>query len=64
MFYNDRLIELNQINEDMQCKLELYTQFLKLYEQYLGRELCDGEKNVFNTAIKILLWKIHCKTFK
>lgn len=24
----------------------------------------NGEKNVFNTAIKILLWQIHCKSFK
>lgn len=26
--------------------------------------MCDGEKQVFNTAIKILLWQIHCKSFK
>ncbi|MBR2414720.1 MAG: helicase, partial [Clostridia bacterium] len=26
--------------------------------------LADGEKGVLNTAIKILIWKIHCKTFK
>ena len=64
MFSNNALVELNRINEDLQCKLELYELFQKLYEQYLGRELCAGEKNVFNTAIKILLWQIHCKTFK
>lgn len=64
MFNNKTLIELEMINLDTECKLDLYDQFQKLYEQYLGRSLCDGEKNVFNTAIKILLWQIHCKTFK
>lgn len=29
-----------------------------------GRTLSEGEESVLNTAIKILLWKIHCKTFK
>lgn len=64
MFVNGKLVELRYINEDSQCKMELYGQFQKLYEQYLGRELCDGEKNVLNTAIKIMLWQVHCKTFK
>lgn len=26
--------------------------------------MSEGEESVLNTAIKILLWKIHCKTFK
>ncbi len=64
MFENGKLIGLKVINEDLDFKLELYNLFRKLYEQYLGRELCDGEMNVLNTAIKILLWQIHCKTFK
>lgn len=64
MFIEDRLVELNIINNDLQYKLALYGQFQKLYERYLGRQLVDGEVNVLNTAIKILLWQIHCKTFK
>jgi hypothetical protein len=64
MFVGNKLIELSIINNDLQCKLDLYAQFRRLYEQYLGRKLVEGEVNVLNTAIKILLWKIHCKTFK
>lgn len=64
MFDNEKIVSLKIINEDQECKLEIYGEFEKLYEQYLGRELCDGEKNVLNTAIKILLWQIHCKSFK
>lgn len=64
MFFDNNLIELSEINEDLQCKLRLYEAFHLLYEQYLGRQLCDGEKNVLNTAIKIMLWQIHCRTFK
>lgn len=64
MFSNGALVNLKDINDDLEFKLDLYMQFLKLYEQYLGRNLCDGERNVLNTAIKILLWQIHCKSFK
>ncbi|MCH5340739.1 MAG: DEAD/DEAH box helicase [Acetatifactor sp.] len=64
MFSNGVLLELSEINDDLQFRLDLYKQFQKLYEQYLGRNLCDGERNVLNTAIKILLWQIHCKSFK
>ena len=64
MYRNGTLVSLNTINEDKQCQLELYEQFIRLYEHYLGRDLCAGEKNVLNTAIKILLWQIHCKSFK
>lgn len=64
MFKHDDFISLNSINEDQECKLSLYEYFEQLYEYYLGRILNNGEKNVFNTAIKILLWQIHCKSFK
>ncbi|MBQ2883377.1 MAG: DEAD/DEAH box helicase [Alphaproteobacteria bacterium] len=64
MFAEGKIVELSRINQDLECKLELYELFIRLYEQYLGRELVDGEKNVLNTAIKILLWQVHCKTFK
>lgn len=64
MFENGELVSLKTINEDLDCKLSLYKQFEILYEMYLGRELCNGEINVLNTAVKILLWQIHCKSFK
>lgn len=43
---------------------QLLNEFNKLYSIYLGRQLEDGEKNVFNTAIKIIFWRITSKTFK
>lgn len=64
MFIGDELIPLKTLNEDVQFKLELYNQFNKLYSVYLGRLMVDGEKSVFDTAVKIMIWKIHCKTFK
>lgn len=63
MFQHDDFVSLSSINEDQECKLSLYEYFEQLYEYYLGRILNKGEKNVFNTAIKILLWQIHCKSF-
>jgi hypothetical protein len=48
----------------LQYKLNIYSQFEILYSRYFGREIVSGEKSVFDTAIKILIWKIHCKTFK
>lgn len=60
----NQIISLDSINKDLQCKLQVYNDFQMLYEVYLGRELEEGEKSVFDTAIKIMMWKIHCKTFK
>ena len=64
MFDNKKLISLKEINSDNNNKLELYSQFERLYSAFLQRPLVDGERSVFNTAIKIMLWKVHCKTFK
>lgn len=64
MFEGDEFVSLNSINSDQEYKLQLYDFFGQLYEYYLDRPMCDGERNVFNTAIKILLWQIHCKSFK
>ena len=65
LFDGDRLISIAQINTDTDSKLQLYQNLQNLYRYYLnGRELSDGEESVLNTAIKILLWKIHCKMFK
>lgn len=65
MFKNNSLISLKDINQDYENKLSLYNHFAELYVIYLnGRQLSDGERSVLNTAIKILLWKVYCKTFK
>jgi superfamily II DNA/RNA helicase len=64
IFINDNLIPLNDINSDSSNKLELYLRFQELYSGYLGRDLEKGEQNVFNTAIKIILWKVYGRTFK
>jgi len=65
LFQDDTLLPLSKINEDFEYKLLLYGHFRDLYKYYLnGRDLSEGEESVLNTAIKILLWKIHCKTFK
>lgn len=42
---------------------EVYEDFQCLYKQYLGRELTAAEKFVFDSAIKIMIWKVHGKTF-
>lgn len=64
IFENNEIISLETLNEDENEKLELYQSFEKIYSSYLGRDLTHGEQNVFNTAIKIILWKVHGKTFK
>lgn len=64
VFVNNKLIALNDINSDSQERLELYSLFQQLYSNYLGRPLERGESNVFNTAIKIIFWKVYGKTFK
>lgn len=42
---------------------EIYEDFHCLYKQYLGRELTAAETYVFDSAIKIMIWKVHGKTF-
>lgn len=65
LFEGEHLISLAKINADYDSKLHLYESLCDLYRYYLNdRTLSEGEESVLNTAIKILLWKIHCKTFK
>ena len=40
---------------------EVYEDFQCLYKQYLGRELTAAEKFVFESSIKIMIWKVHGK---
>lgn len=42
---------------------EVYEGFACLYKKYLGRELTKAEKSIFDSAIKIMIWKIYGKTF-
>ncbi len=63
-FENNKLIDFKYINADDKYKLKLYFHFSDLYSIYLGRDLGDGEKDVLNTAIKIMLWRVYGKTFK
>jgi len=64
LFINENLISLDEIRNDEYCRLSLYSHFKSLYEGYLGRYLNDGESNVLNTAIKIIIWRVYGKTFK
>lgn len=64
VFPDNTLISINEINNDLNCKLDLYGQFRILYETYLGRDLVDAERDVLSTAIKIMLWRVYGKTFK
>lgn len=61
-FYNDTFLALNQINGPE--ARTVFSTFAKLYSAYLGRDLFPGEQNVFETAIRIILWRVHGKTFK
>jgi hypothetical protein len=64
VFIDGNLVSLNLISSDSRNRLQLYSYFQELYSVYLGRNLVRGEQNVFDTAVKIILWKVHGKTFK
>lgn len=64
VFNNGSLVSLANLSSDSEHRLELYKHFQNLYSIYLGRVLEDGEQSVLNTAIKIMLWRVHGKTFK
>lgn len=64
IFHDNEIVTLETLNEDVDEKHSLYDKFEKIYSNYLGRELSHGEHNVFSTAIKIIIWKVHGKTFR
>lgn len=64
VFEGNEIVSLSRLNKDFSDRLELYSNFRKLYAVYLNRPLGDGEGNVLDTAIKIMLWQVHGKTFK
>lgn len=61
---NQNIIPLRTINIDLRNRLQLYSYFRQLYSIFLNRPLGRGETNVLDTAIKIILWQVHGKTFK
>ncbi|MNW33569.1 ski2-like helicase [compost metagenome] len=61
LFQNNDIITTNTEEVDLK---EVYQDFHKLYEYYLGRDLEAGEKLVLSNAIKIMLWRIRGRTFK
>ena len=63
-FIDDNLISRKQLDDDEFCHLELYNAFGKLYEAYLHRAITPAEHDVLNTAIKIMLWRVHGKTLR
>lgn len=64
LFDGNEILTLSQINRDSRNRSPVYTYFRQLYSIYLNRQLENGEGNVLDTAIKIMLWKVHGKTFK
>lgn len=64
VFDGNQIVPLNTLNQDIGSRLQLYSYFRSLYSIYLNRPLGDGEGNVLDTAVKIILWKVHGKTFK
>ena len=64
VFENNEIVPLNKLNQDISDRLDLYSNFRKLYAIFLNQPLDDGEGNVLDTAIKIMLWQVHGKTFK
>lgn len=57
-------ISLGALRNDENNRLVVYHHFINLYSIYLDRELVDAEKNILNTAVKIMLWRVYGKTFK
>lgn len=64
VFFESELISLNKVNNDLEFRLDLYNNFIKLFESFLKRDLTNAEADVLNTAIKIMLWRVYGKTFK
>jgi ATP-dependent RNA helicase DOB1 len=61
---NNIFISLKELRSDENNRLEVYSHFINLYSIYLGRVLADSEIYILNTAIKIMLWRVHGRTFK
>lgn len=59
----DLLFVNNYFALSKEVKPEVYDIFKFLYNQYLGRELTEAESLIFESAIKIMIWKINGKTF-
>ena len=51
------------ISPDSDMKKDINDIFEHLYEQYLGRKLIIAEKAILDQAIKIMIWRVHGRTF-
>ncbi len=63
-FPNEEVISLERINHDFSNKLDIYKKFQLIYARYLKRNLSKAEELILNTCIKIIVWRIHGRTFK
>ena len=61
-FVNDGIVG-DDIIYDWKRRGPLFNCFRDLYAIYLGRCLSEGEDNVIKTALEILIWRVHGKTF-
>ncbi len=62
-FFVDDNIVSDDIIYDWKRRSPLFNCFREIYAIYLGRSLTVGEDNVVNTALEILIWRVHGKTF-
>ena len=61
LFVNGNLVL--KPNADLELGSQVYKDFETIYSSYLNRSLSLAERDVFNTMIKILMWRILGKSF-
>lgn len=68
IFDGETLVVPQWGDEGRNDRRNMYNDFISLYHHYLGRSddegLTPAEENVLKQAIKIMLWRVHGKTFK
>lgn len=62
-FFVDDGIVGDDIIYDWKRRGPLFNCFRDIYAIYLGRGLSEGEDSVVKTALEILIWRVHGKTF-
>lgn len=64
ILYDDSELQIVKISGNEKKSKELIDLFVRIYEEYLQRELSSGEMCVLETSIRILLWQMQSKKFK
>jgi hypothetical protein len=68
IFDGENLVEPQWSDEENNARKNMYDDFRSLYVHYLGRSTEEGlnpaETSILSQAIKIMLWRVHGKTFK